>query len=269
VNATLVTVARVAVFGALTMSAAPCWAQSARESTLSRSGPGLELRASRQAYGLGEPVDLEIGAQNRSNGSIVIPGGLDVLEGYVGVLVAFEDGPFREYRGPGWGLEDARSSPVVLGPRQRMTTAASILFNHGVPSGHLNRNAAAEVADRFLNEGYALPVSGRYRIKAVLFDATGGEVVESEPIEITVEEPTGEDREVWNALRSDPELGYFVQAGAPRARSSDLRKQQLVMTLERLVAYHPGSRHAERLRERLARYQGLVDDLARRGLIAR
>jgi hypothetical protein len=269
VNATFATFVRLTVFGAFTVSAAPGWAQSPRETASSRSGAVLEVRTSRQAYSLGEPVDLEIGARNGSNQPIVIPGGLDVLQGFVQVVVAFEDGPFREYRGPGWGLEDARSAPVVLGPRQRMTTAASILFNHGVPSGHLNRDAAAEVAGRFLTEGYALPVPGRYRIKAVLFDERGDEVVESQPIEIAVEEPTGEDREVWGVLRSDPELGYFVQAGAPRGRSSDVRKQQLVTTLERLVAYHPGSRYAEVLRERLARYHDLVDDLARRGLIGR
>jgi hypothetical protein len=268
VNAVLTTVVRLSLLGAFTLCAVPCGAQAARESALSRSGAVLEVRTSRQSYVLGEPVDLEIGARNGSNRSITMPGGFDVLQGYVGVVVAFEDGPYREYRGPGWGLDDARSSPVVLAPRQRVTTAASILFNHGMPSGHLNREAAAAVATRFLNDGYALPVAGRYRIKAVLSDEHG-DVVESQPLDISVEEPTGEDREVWNALRADPELGYFVQAGGPRGRLSELRKQQLVTTLERLVTYHPASRYAEVLRERLARYQDLVDVLVRRGLIAR
>jgi hypothetical protein len=268
-NAAPITVARLAVLGAFTLCAVPCWAQAARESTLSRAGAVLEARTSRQAYVLGEPVDLVIAARNASNRPIAIPGGFDVGQGYVGVVVAFEDGPFREYRGPGWGLDDGRSAPVVVGPRQRVATAASILFNHGMPSGHLNPETAAEVATRYLDEGYALPVAGRYRIKALLYGENGDEVVESEPVEIAIEEPTGEDREVWNALRSDPELGYFVQAGGPRGRSSELRRQQLVSTLERLVTYHPGSRYTEVLRERLARYQDVVDDLARRGLIAR
>lgn len=267
-NATIATVVRLAMLGAFTVTAASGWAQTARE-TLPRSGAVLEVRASRQAYVLGEPVDLEIVVRNASNRPIALPGGFDVQQGYVGVEVAFEDGPFREYRGPGWGLDDAVSSALVLRPRQSAATAASILFNHGMPSGHLNRDRAAEVAARFLNEGYALPVPGRYHIKAVLFDGAGNGLVESLPFEITVEEPTGEDREVWNELRSDPELGYFMQAGGPRGRSSELRKQQLVTRLERLVAYHPGSRYTELLRERLARYQDLVDALARRGLIAR
>ena len=268
-NAGLMTVVRLALPGAFILCAVPCGAQAARESASPRAGAALEVRTSRQAYVLGEPVDLEIGVRNGSNRPIAIPAGFAVLQGYVGVLIASGDGPFREYRGPGWGLDDARSSPVVLGPRQRVTTTASILFNHGMPSGHLNPRAAAQVATRYLDEGYALPAAGRYRIKAVLHDENGEDVVESQALEITVEEPTGEDREVWSTLRSDPELGYFMQAGGPRGRSSELRRQQLVTTLERLATYHPGSRYTEILRERLVRYQDLVDDLARRGLIAR
>jgi hypothetical protein len=260
----------LAVLGVFASGAVPSWAQTVRVSKPTLPGVTVEVRTDRQAYVLGETVEVEILARNGSSRPIAIPGGFDVWQGYVGVMVAFEDGPFREYRGPGWGLHDvALSSPLVMGPKQTVATSASILFNHGVPSGHLNAETAAAVSVGYLADGYALPVPGQYRIKAVLHGAAGDDAIESEPVEVAVEEPAGEDREVWNVLRSDPELGYFMQAGGPRSRSSELRRQHLVSVLERLMTHYPASRHAEILRERLSRHQDLVDDLTRRGLIAR
>lgn len=236
----------------------------------SLSGTALEVRTSRPAYVIGEPVDLQIVVRNGSNRPITLPGGFDVWQGYVGVLVAFEDGPYHEYRGPGWGLDDvALSSAVVISPQQSVVTHASILFNHGVPTGHLNATAAAAVAARYLSEGYALPLAGRYSVKALLYGGNGEDAVESQPAEIVIAEPTGEDLEVWKTLRADAELGYFMQAGSFRARSSALRREQLVITLERLTTHHPTSRYTEILRGRLSRYHDLVDELVRRGLIAR
>lgn len=258
----------LALLGAFTLGADPCLAQPGRSNAANGSAMVLEVRSSQPAYALGDPVDLEIVVRNASTQPISIPAGFDVLQGFVGVEVAFGDGPFREYRGPGWGLEDATGEArVILGPKQRVATTANILFNHGSASGHLNPQAAAEIASRYLDEGYALPSAGRYRIRAVMHG--GNASIWSEPIEIVVEQPTGEDAEVWNTLRSDPELGYFMQTGGPRGRSSAARRQQLISTVAQLVTYHPGSRYSEVLRERLSRYQDLVDDLARRGVIAR
>ena len=33
---------------------------------------------------------------------------------------------------------------------------------------------------------------------------------------ITVSEPTGVDRDVWEVLKADPEYGYFIQSGGPK-----------------------------------------------------
>jgi hypothetical protein len=248
----------------------PCAAQTAPATKPSLNGAVLEIRTDRPSYVLGDLVTLEVTARNRSATSIALPRGFDVWVGHVGVMIAFEDGPFREYRGPGWGLRDvAAEEAIALLPRQSVNTEATILYNHGLESRHLNREAAERITGRYLDEGYGLAVAGRYQIKAVFYGAGFEETIESKPVEIRVEEPQGRDLEVWNLLRGDHEIGYFIQAGSPGARSSAARRQRLIDVLEKLVTHYPEGRHAERLRDQLSNYRELIDDLTARGLIIR
>jgi len=222
--------------------------QSVQRARPSLEGAMLDVRASAPRYVLGELVHLDISVTNVSGGVIPLPAGFDVWEGHVEVAIAFEDEPFRNYRGPGWGLRDALPhEAIALQAGTTVQTDATILYSHGIETRHLNKRVAGEVAARNLEEGYALARPGRYRIKAVLHGAGFVETIESHPTEIIVDEPHGPDRDAWAVLKTDPEYGYFIQAGGPMGHPDSKRSRQILAVLERIVGDYPRSRYAESL----------------------
>jgi hypothetical protein len=233
------------------------------------SGLRLVLTADSMSYVLGQPVNLDVSVVNTSQTPALIPDGADVWEGYVEVLIAFEDGGYKEYKGPGWGLRDvARSGSIAVGRGHAHTTQATILYNHGVETQHLNALRAREIEERFLETGYALATPGRYRIKARLYDRRFVSSIESPPIEITVGEPAGVDREVWEVLKTDPDYGYFIQSGGPRGHPRDPRNTKMAETLEKLANDRPQSRYTEAITRALGNHRAVIEDLRLRGIIA-
>jgi len=103
------------------------------------------------------------------------------------VFVAFEDQPYRLYRGPGWLIHGTKTiKPPVLNPGGSIEKTASVLHNR----------ALQRITQRDIDTAIALPKPGRYRLKATLF-----ENIESAPIEIFVGEPRSEDdREIWKIM---------------------------------------------------------------------
>lgn len=248
----------------LALGPSPCSGQPA---LLVKSPLTLDVRADCSSCLPGEPVRLEIRTRNTSPSPVGLPAGADVWEGHVWVLIAFEDGPFKEYRGPGWGLRDvAGGEPIVLEPGGAFTTEATILFNEGVRTSHLGAAYAATMSARHLAEGYALGRPGRYRIKAALHDQTFGDRVESSVAEVRVAEPEGADADVWTVLRANPELGYLIQSASPRGRSSSEASERLVDLAERLAFDNPSSRYADGLRESVSKSREMLDRLRARGL---
>ena len=183
-------------------------------------------------------------------------------------VTASEDLRYKEYRGPGWGLRDvAESGSITLRPGQAHRTRATILYNHGVETEHLNARRAKEIREQFLGTGYALGTPGRYRIKARLYGHRFVNYIESAPIEITVSEPTGIDREVWEVLKTDPEYGYFIQSGGPKGHPTTPRNVQMMETLEKIANDQPLSRYTEGINQSLSKHRAVLEDLRGRGLV--
>jgi hypothetical protein len=229
--------------------------------------PVLELRLAQDGYVLGELVRLEVRVINTTH-SLVVLHGADVWQGYLKVFIAAGGESYREYRGPGWGLEDSvGGTPLTLTPGDVHKTEATLLFNRRVDVDHLNVEQATRLGDARIANDYAFPKAGTYYVKAVLYDATFADQIESEPVVVTVVEPQGPDQEVWKLLVSEPELGYFIQTGRPRGHPREPRSLQLVETLEGIVARHPIGSYAADIQSALARYWSSVEELAKRGLI--
>lgn len=228
----------------------------------------LALRADRTSYVLGEPVNLDVKVVNLSSTPAVIPEGADVWVGHLELLIAFEDGRYRTYRGPGWGLTDSPGSgSITLLRGQAHMTQATILYHQGVDTDHLNARRAREIREHFLETGYALAMPGRYRIKARLYDERFADSIASAPIDITVDEPDGIDRDVWAVLKENPDFGYFIQSGGPHGHPTAPENVRMVETLEELANEQPLGRYAEVIRRSLDIHRELVDDLRVRGLI--
>ena len=91
--------------------------------------------------------------------------------------------------------------------------------------------------------------------------------VESAPIEITVDEPAGADREVWTVLKTDPDYGYFIQSGGPRGHPAEARNVEMMETLETLASEQPLSRYSEAIRRSLGKHRAVIEELRARGSI--
>lgn len=226
----------------------------------SPDGLALTLQPSKPSYVLGELVNLRIAVINTTSQAVPLAGTPDVWTGAVKVFIASRDGDFKEYFGPGWGLRCVvGAAQVEISPGGSFETAATVLYNHRMETGHLSEMYAREINRRRLGTDYAFARPGVYRLKAIL--QTEGGTLESEVLEIDIREPQGVDHSIWEVLREDPELGYFVQSGGPKGPPETPRSQQLEATLGRLVASFPEGRQTEGIRAGLAEYLALLEAL--------
>lgn len=220
----------------------------------------LTLQSSKPSYVPGELVHLQIKVLNQTGQTVPVAGTADVWTGAVGVFIASGKEGFKEYRGPGWGLKCVvRAAQVEIPPGGSFETAATVLYNHRRQTGHLSEMYASKIKSKELGTDYAFARPGTYRLKAVL--ETEGGRLESEVLEIDIREPQGVDRSVWEVLREDPELGYFMQTGGPKGPPETPRSRHLEATLERLAASFPESRQIEGIRAGLAGYRAQLEAL--------
>jgi hypothetical protein len=179
-------------------------------------------------------------------------------------ISADETGPFKEYFGPGWGARDMlRPEPLKLLPGQSFETEATMLWNQKIETGHLSELYAKKAAKQRLVTDYALTEPGKYYIKAVLHSPRTGTSVESPPIQIIVEDPEGDDLDVWKALKQNGDYGFFLQTGGLVDDPKGPKTLKVVNHLQNLISKHPNSRYASRIRQSLLKRQESIEQIER------
>ncbi|MFN2455862.1 MAG: hypothetical protein ABR577_16760 [Pyrinomonadaceae bacterium] len=227
----------------------------------------IEVRSDKKSYVPGEPVALKFKVINKSNTPISVEGA-DVQHGYLKVLIAYQGEDFKEYLGPQWGLQDDVDGGVMtVEPQGSFETEATVLYNHRLESCHLSEIYVKQNTSKRVETEYALNRPGEYRIKTSLYTAEAEREIESEPISISVEEPKGDDLEVWNRIKGDAAYGYFIQTGDLMAHPNSAKAKRVVGTLEEIVNMYPSSRYAEHIRDSLARFKVSMDDLKKKGIL--
>jgi hypothetical protein len=108
---------------------------------------------------------------------------------------------------------------------------------------------------------------GVYRLRAVFQASETAGKLESAPIRITIGQPKGADLQVWNTLRTDSELGYFIQTGSPKGDPESERSKRLAEVLNSLASSYPESRQAPDIRSSLGRYRTTLEKLREKGLV--
>jgi hypothetical protein len=214
----------------------------------------VEVYPSSKGYVLGELVKLRIRITNRSDQAIVLSQMPSVDTGDIHVLVAAGDA-FKKYIGPQWGVRDvATAAAIELAPEEYVETQATLLYHHRIETKHLSTAYAQQITRDYIDSDYAFTTPGTYRIKVVF---SGGESlgsVESEPVSISVREPKGGALKVWNALKSDARLGYFLQAGGPNGDPRSPESEELAETLNALATTYPESPQVGDILSSLSRY---------------
>jgi hypothetical protein len=194
---------------------------------------------------------------NQSTKPIELPNFVDVLGGSVRLQVAFENGPYREYRGPGWGLVN-RVFSQPLNPGNSIETSATVLHHRAPKRGDLNEQTWKRIAESEIVTEIALSKPGRYRLKTILFNT-----IESPPLEIHVGEPQKiDDIELWKIISAEPEYALFMQSGwVLRGKITDQGIKEFVDEFEKAVNYHATSTYAPHFRAAIAKHRADLEKI--------
>ena len=229
-----------------------------------RDGLTLEVQADKESYLPGEMNTLHFRIINKSNTSTSLYRGSTVWDGNLRVFIADNNGGFREYFGPSWGTKDTYyKDPIRLAPNQSFETEVTVLWNHRLDTAHLNKIYAKNVDGERIKTNYALTDPGTYYIKAILYNPLTQNVVESESIQVTVEEPQGADLEIWNKIKVDGNYGLFIQTGGLMEHPKGAKTVKVANDLENVLSQHPDSRYANSIRSSLSKRKEALDRLER------
>jgi hypothetical protein len=80
--------------------------------------------------------------------------------------------------------------------------------------------------------------------------------VESEPIKIVINEPVGEDLEVWNKIKDNGNFAYFIQEDEIRIPSfKPDEREKFSKEFEQIINQYPNSLYTQSFRLSLDRFQ--------------
>jgi hypothetical protein len=222
--------------------------QSENSSTLK-----LRLYSDKPIYNQGEFVKLSFEVINETAKPIPLAYSPDVATGYLSVWIAFGEQRFNRYNNTSWGRME--SGGITLQPGQAYKSEATVLYNSKPDISRLNVDSIKKSEDGAILSYYAFPDVGNYSIKAILVmpDETRTKI-ESEPIQIIVNEPVGDDLSVWNMIKDSGEIAYFIQKG-DFSTANDEEREKLAKEVEQIVVDYPSSALARQLSQNLEKFK--------------
>lgn len=200
--------------------------------------PKLTLKISplKQSYVLGEVVSFDVKVTNIGDTDVVLRG-WTAETGYIKFLISGGNQKFKEYAHSDWRHGH---KPKAIKAGETKESVTDLLWNFS-PVGRVADLRG--VYENHIMTELAFPEPSVYFIKAVLIIPTVGDgraEFESEPVQIVVNEPVGEDINVWNRIRKNPDLAYFMQQGEVRSAKQEER-EKLVKEVEQILADNPNS----------------------------
>jgi hypothetical protein len=226
------------------------------------SNVSLTIAADKNNIYLGEVLNLQFEFTNLGETSVKVPNN-GVMGGNVEILITKKGESFRKYFRSDWGRKDGELNVLFLGPKQRHKIDdpnATILWNGRPDYSHLNPDAAKRAGkqDNRILTDYAFPDAGTYLVKAVscLIDELNGcsIPIESEPIEIKVNQPIGEDLEVWNRIKGNRGIAMLMQKGSLDT-GNEAAKEELISQVKQIIETHPNSVYSGYLKSNLEKFK--------------
>lgn len=213
----------------------------------------LKVNSAKQSYMLGEAVNLTFELINNSKEDVSL-GCFGVGTGELQLFMSNGKKDYLEYNG-GWGTVDAECHNLLKAGDKIEIPSVKVLWNYKINVNHLNEDAAKEHTRGKITNDYAFPEAGIYYIKAWAFN-NGTSKLESEPIQITIEKPIGEDLEVWNKIKDNGDFAYFIQAGEINIPSYKTQeKTEFLKQVEQIIIDYPNSFYSEFLRQNLNKFK--------------
>lgn len=189
-------------------------AQINNKQNFSNGNLNIKITSSKDSYSIGELVHFSLQIANISNSEVFLKG-IDVESHYAKIFISKNKTAYQEYKSP---KPVIKSKGTFLRSGEIAQSTSTILYNIKPKTVGLSYDAAKEVSNGKILTDYAFPEAGEYYIKAVLYipNKEGNKQIESEPVKITIEEPQGEDLEVWNKIKDSGDFAYFIQEGDMR-----------------------------------------------------
>lgn len=208
----------------------------------------INVSSVKDSYLLGETVFLDFEVKNISSADIRVRG-LDLDTRYVTVYIAYEGEPFKKYN----HSRVKERSWWMLKAGQSVKSSSGILWNF---SPKETSTTWKEMGDTDILSYYAFPKAGVYTVKAVLGIPNNEKpiTVESKPIQIVINEPVGDDLEVWNILKDREDIGFFIQENYFRT-SNPQEAKKLIKKVEQISLKHPNSLIANQAGQSLEKFR--------------
>jgi len=216
-------------------------------------------KANKETFVLGEPITVEFEFINVGENPVVVgSGGVEV--GGLKIFIANKNGEYKRYFASGWGRKQGQK--ITLEPSQSLKyKGATILWNGKPNVSHLNEDAAKRILAGEITTEYALPEPGVYFIKGLSYIGENATPIESEPIKIVVNQPVGDDLEVWNQIKGNKEIAYLMQKGGFDT-GKEAEKERLTNQVEQIIVQYPNSIYSSYFKPNLEKYK--ADEIRRK-----
>lgn len=209
----------------------------------------LEARASKQIYQLGEPVYLTLVLVNVTNRDVSFAWCFSVGAGEIQVFISEGKNNFKELNA-GWGSVDA-ICPTTLKPNGRLEVNPKILWNFK-PEESPNINPDVYERQKAVNiwSAFAFHNVGTHYLRA------RNGALESDPIQITITAPDGEDLEVWNKIQDSNDFAFLLQRDELYIQSYRIKEREVFQQkVETLINQYPNSFLAKSLETSLNKFK--------------
>lgn len=204
----------------------------------------LTVSSSKNKYKLGEIVDLSFNLRNEGNETISFSDVFGTGTGFLHLKISQDGINFRDFSHPRWGKVDVGGAKTLLRSEESAKASTTLLWEwakQDVPSF------------TFFNPGIYY-VKANYRLS--IDNAEESVLLESQPLEITIEEPTGEDLQIWNIIKGDGEFAYFIQENdfrIPKYKTEERAKFQ--NKVEQIIRQYPNSFYTHSLQQCLDKFK--------------
>ncbi len=224
----------------------------------------LSIKTPKNTYVIGEKVPLSFDITNAGNADVtIIDTLLSLNSGYLTIQISRDGVNFEKYDA-GWGnLDIVSSSKKILKPNENIETSADVFWNSKpVISKDLSAGYARKAAEGRILTDYAFPKAGNYFVKAVYNVFLAGQndpvTLESAPVQISIEEPMGDDLKAWFKIKNREDIGYFIQQGDFRTAKAE-EVEKLRLEVEKIIGEYPGTVISIQLTQSLEKYRKSED----------
>ena len=215
----------------------------------------LQVITDKQDYLLGEKIKIDVKVINETSQDISPTDALAKNCGYLHIYIADDSRVFKEYIGPEFQIEGCEIN-LFLKSGESFRTQSIVLWNGKPDIAGWSELSAKPIRESRILSDYAIPEANVYFIKAAIkFSQEAGlENIESEPIQINVNKPIGDDLIIWNQIKDKSEIAYFIQQGRFLTNKAEER-EKLLKEMDQIVREYPNSILANQMKQSLEKFQ--------------